>query len=128
MPRSGGAFPCDLKMHAILRRAREHQPERGRVGRPRGEAPLQVQSPPPQWRGVDHYTLLITLSRRPRPRDWGVAAPLSCPYSPECVEGEFCELRLLGILGSSHSRGSPPSNLGWRTSTQQWWRPGGGYG
>jgi hypothetical protein len=22
-------------------------------------------------------------------------------YSPECVEEEFCELRLLGILGSS---------------------------
>src|SRR5829696_7156935 len=22
-------------------------------------------------------------------------------YSPECVEGEFCELRLLGILGNS---------------------------
>src|SRR5215217_2819118 len=25
----------------------------------------------------------------------------SSPYSPKCVEGEFCELRLLGILGSS---------------------------
>jgi hypothetical protein len=23
------------------------------------------------------------------------------PYSPECEEGDFCELRLLGILGSS---------------------------
>ena len=23
-----------------------------------------------------------------------------CPYSPECVEGEFCELRRLGILRS----------------------------
>jgi hypothetical protein len=25
---------------------------------------------------------------------------LERPYSPECVEGEFCEPRLLGILGS----------------------------
>jgi hypothetical protein len=27
--------------------------------------------------------------------------PFSYPYSPECVEEKFCELRLLGILGSS---------------------------
>jgi hypothetical protein len=25
----------------------------------------------------------------------------SCPYSPECVEGEFCELPLYGVLGNS---------------------------
>jgi hypothetical protein len=24
------------------------------------------------------------------------------PYSPKCVEGEFCELRLYGVLRSSH--------------------------
>ena len=24
----------------------------------------------------------------------------NCPYSPECVEEEFSEVRLLGILGS----------------------------
>src|SRR5215218_9347917 len=62
-------------MDAILRTAGEHSRKEGGVRRPRGEPPLQVQSPPPQWRAVDHYALLLTLSRRPRPRDWGVAAP-----------------------------------------------------
>jgi len=33
--------------------------------------------------------------------------PSSCPYSPECVERGFCELRLLGILRSSQVRSSP---------------------
>ena len=27
--------------------------------------------------------------------------PLSCPYSPKCVEMEFCELRVYGVLRSS---------------------------
>jgi hypothetical protein len=31
---------------------------------------------------------------------------LGCLYSPKCVEGEFCELRLLGILGTSALRSS----------------------
>jgi hypothetical protein len=29
------------------------------------------------------------------------SGPSFCPYSPKCLELEFCELRLLGILGSS---------------------------
>jgi hypothetical protein len=28
-------------------------------------------------------------------------------YSPECVEGKFCELRLLGLLGSSQHLAMP---------------------
>ena len=62
-------------MHAIFCTAREHQAgKEGGVGRPRGELPLQVRSPPHQWRAADLYALLLTLSRRPRPRDRGVAA------------------------------------------------------
>jgi hypothetical protein len=32
--------------------------------------------------------------------------PYFCLYSSECVEEEFCELRLLGILGTSDLRSS----------------------
>src|SRR5215203_5491796 len=44
------------------------------------------------------------------------SGPFSCPYSPECVEGEFCELRLtLEAVGSRHPRrwnaaGAPPGS------------------
>jgi hypothetical protein len=34
------------------------------------------------------------------------AFPALSSYSPECVEVEFCEVRLLGILRSSHTRSS----------------------
>jgi hypothetical protein len=33
-------------------------------------------------------------SRRTRPSFF-------CPYSPECVEEKFCEVRIHGVLGSS---------------------------
>src|SRR5215217_8517004 len=29
-----------------------------------------------------------------------IPGPFFCPYSPECVEEKFCELRLYGVLGS----------------------------
>jgi hypothetical protein len=34
-----------------------------------------------------------------------------CPYSPECVEGEFYELRLYGFLGSPCSPGPTPMGV-----------------
>src|SRR5215217_6556281 len=32
----------------------------------------------------------------------------SCPYSPKCLEGEFCELRHDGVLRSSPAGVAPP--------------------
>src|SRR5829696_5730493 len=34
--------------------------------------------------------------------------PSTCLYSPECVEGEFFEVRPNGVLGSSHRPGPTP--------------------
>src|SRR5918994_6980313 len=59
---------------------------------------------------------------RPSQLDYGAVAEVSLYlaggflrglpllYSPECVEGKFCELRLLGILRSSPCRCSRKSN------------------
>jgi hypothetical protein len=41
-------------------------------------------------------------------------SPSFYPYSPECVEEEFCELRRLGVLGSSQEfigNSSPPASV-----------------
>ena len=49
----------------------------------------------------------IWLLSEPRSRPLVIEAfyclysPSPCPYSPECVEYEFCELRHNGVLGSS---------------------------
>ena len=40
-------------------------------------------------------------------RDTVASALLSAPYSPECVEGEFSELRMYGVLGNSALGGKP---------------------
>jgi hypothetical protein len=36
------------------------------------------------------------------------SCPSLCPYSPECVEGAFCERRLDSVLGVRMSPGQPP--------------------
>jgi hypothetical protein len=42
-------------------------------------------------------------ARRPRHPE-GYPGSFSCPYSPECVEGKFCERRPNSVLGSSATR------------------------
>jgi hypothetical protein len=48
--------------------------------------------------------------------DRSAIGPSSCPYSPECVEGGFCELRRDGVLRSSRHRQRPhqaaPNGIG----------------
>jgi hypothetical protein len=68
----------------------------GHVAQPlRGSGPL-VAVPYSAGRVGGDMGLMVTAHPVVRP------GPLSCPYSPKCLEEEFCELRMYGILGSSH--------------------------
>src|SRR5215212_11750297 len=51
------------------------------------------------WLGCPARTLPCVDGARVRPLSRTLGTVL---YSPECVEGEFCELRILGILRSTH--------------------------
>jgi hypothetical protein len=58
---------------------------------------------------------------RPQKVPWvpGGSGPSSCPFSPECVEKEFLELRLDGVLGSwqsPHPNGHAPRPRSGRTA------------
>ena len=37
--------------------------------------------------------------------------PVLGAYSPECVEGKFCEVRRYGVLGSSHGLDLTPMGV-----------------
>ncbi len=59
-----------------------------------------------------HYTSRPRLGHLPGGHCWlcqvdtsSAKAPSSCPYSPECVEGKFSDVRLYGVRGSSLARG-----------------------
>ena len=53
---------------------------------------------------------MIRVLHRSR-RDSYQGTPSHHPYSPKCPEGVFCELRLLGVLGSSLSSGAARRRL-----------------
>jgi hypothetical protein len=50
-------------------------------------------------------------SRAWRVEEPGLLRDFASPYSPDCVEQEFCELRTTGILRSSRSPGPMPSGV-----------------
>jgi hypothetical protein len=55
--------------------------------------------------GVDDQCRYLLGKFRPQEVPWvpgGSGPSSSCPYSPECVDVEFLELRLDGVLRSTH--------------------------
>jgi len=46
---------------------------------------------------------------------------LGCPYSPKCVEGKFCALRLHSVLRSSYLESciSPPDDHVWQITSAE---------
>jgi hypothetical protein len=62
--------------------------------------------------------MTLSLRRQPRTTSWACTRPTDEPYSPECVEEEFSELRVDGGLRSS---GLPLYSVvlfvPWRTDT-----------
>src|SRR5215208_164580 len=67
--------------------------------------PNEDDKPPGRWflRSSSHLAILPlnTLRHYGRYIRSSSLGPCSCPYSPECVEGVFCELRLYGVLRGS---------------------------
>jgi len=69
------------------------------------ESPVWARQRPPVWGmrpGPSRATIWSDSSRARHfsPLQGTAARPSLCPYSPECVEGLFSELRLEGVLGS----------------------------
>ena len=57
------------------------------------------------WRLLSPHTGLYLSAGCPSPSGRDLPpAPSACPYSPECVEGKFAELRLYEVLGSSGTK------------------------
>jgi hypothetical protein len=51
-------------------------------------------------------TIVMTWNGGHEPYERDVRPHLSCLYSPKCLEGEFSDVRLYGVLGSPDSPGN----------------------
>ena len=89
-------------------------PENNVVGEEREHANSDMAAGVLTWRrddfsgGVDDQCRYLLGKFRPQEVPWvpgGSGPSSSCPYSPECVDAYFLELRLDGVLGSTHSPG-----------------------